>query len=401
MNDEDFYMVLPSNSSPDTHPNNNASDFIVTWKNPIHLNPSAKWKAALTELSYIYKPSTISTNLSIKYEKYVNKYIKESSYMIHFNPDTRYFEYKKVTTITDASEIEFGNKPSVRFDSLNYMNDPHPIFYSQYPFSLRLSQELHKALKIKVSYDNQIYATDKNSNDQWYIDCGITFPELEKLCQKTDETTGAVQSIDLGPFEFETYQYQLEKRVIHFSDEKNFENEEDLVSYIKRKCVDEIFHRVEYSPQTKRISLSCTSNLTRFEFTNGLNFVLGFDRTIYTANPLPHPLVIDYPPIIKAENAPQLNRGIINMYIYASICAPIYVGHTRVPLLKNVFIDSSNDVNKSGHARNYVVYNPMYVRLSSNTFNSIEINIRNDGGQLVQFPHGSITLLTIHFKKGL
>jgi len=39
---DDFYMVLPSNASPDTHPNNTAGDFIVNWENPVDSDPDAK-----------------------------------------------------------------------------------------------------------------------------------------------------------------------------------------------------------------------------------------------------------------------------------------------------------------------------------------------------------------------
>ena len=37
--DGDFYMVLPSNASPNTHPNNSASDFIISWEDSFELNP--------------------------------------------------------------------------------------------------------------------------------------------------------------------------------------------------------------------------------------------------------------------------------------------------------------------------------------------------------------------------
>jgi len=87
------------------------------------------------------------------------------------------------------------------------------------------------------------------------------------------------------------------------------------------------------------------------------------------------------------------------MYIYASICQPIYVGHTLVPLLKNVFVDSSDDNKRVGHARNSIVYNSMYIPVASTSFNSIEINIRNDAGKIITFPHGAISVLTVHFKK--
>lgn len=87
------------------------------------------------------------------------------------------------------------------------------------------------------------------------------------------------------------------------------------------------------------------------------------------------------------------------MFIYASICQPIYVGHTLVPLLKNVFVDAKDDIRELGHARNYIVYNPMYIPVASTSFNNIEINIRNDAGKIITFPIGAVSCLTLHFKK--
>ena len=58
-------MVLPSNSNPDIHPNNNASNFTVSWENPICLNNN--WKVALTEMTYIYSPFSLTSEHGIEY----------------------------------------------------------------------------------------------------------------------------------------------------------------------------------------------------------------------------------------------------------------------------------------------------------------------------------------------
>ena len=63
---DDFYMVLPSNASPDLYPNNNASSFIVSWDQSIELNQNDLWKVALTECDYMYRPHTLTTNYAIE-----------------------------------------------------------------------------------------------------------------------------------------------------------------------------------------------------------------------------------------------------------------------------------------------------------------------------------------------
>ena len=45
------------------------------------------------------------------------------------------------------------------------------------------------------------------------------------------------------------------------------------------------------------------------------------------------------------------------------------------------------------------ILNPMYIPLATTSFNSIHINLRNDAGQFVSFPKGSVTTVILHFKK--
>ena len=130
-------------------------------------------------------------------------------------------------------------------------------------------------------------------------------------------------------------------------------------------------------------------SVIEIELCGGLHFAMGLTRAIFRVPDVE----------IISKQPPQLHRGVVNMYIYVSICQPIYVGHSLVPLLKNVFIDASDDDKQLGHARNSIIYNPMYIPIASTSFNSIEINIRNDAGKVVTFPTGARTILTLHFKK--
>ena len=58
--DDEFYIVLSSKDD-------NASNFSVSWENPICLDSKSKWDVAMTEISYIYKPITISSEHTIRY----------------------------------------------------------------------------------------------------------------------------------------------------------------------------------------------------------------------------------------------------------------------------------------------------------------------------------------------
>ena len=54
------------------------------------------------------------------------------------------------------------------------------------------------------------------------------------------------------------------------------------------------------------------------------------------------------------------------MYIYSSICQPIQVGSTRVPLSKSIWLDNKKNVGRAnfGEVRNITTENPMYIPIS-------------------------------------
>ena len=55
MQDENgFYVILPSNSHPDIYPNNNASNFRVSYKNPTEFAQPTEWKVTLAEMTYYH-----------------------------------------------------------------------------------------------------------------------------------------------------------------------------------------------------------------------------------------------------------------------------------------------------------------------------------------------------------
>ena len=66
---DDFYMILPSNGCKDTHPENEANMYTISWEQPILLDE--RWKVALTEANFSYTMTSINTNFGIRYEKFI------------------------------------------------------------------------------------------------------------------------------------------------------------------------------------------------------------------------------------------------------------------------------------------------------------------------------------------
>jgi hypothetical protein len=98
--------------------------------------------------------------------------------------------------------------------------------------------------------------------------------------------------------------------------------------------------------------------------------------------------------IHKAENQAYREKTTNLMYIYSSLVDPILVGGVYVPLLRSIWVDS-----KYGDMVHKNVKNKMYLPVSSTSINNIEIQIRNDAGELISFPYGSKTTLTLHLKR--
>ena len=129
------------------------------------------------------------------------------------------------------------------------------------------------------------------------------------------------------------------------------------------------------------------------------NNIINFPRNIYEDAKEQEEEEEKEGPKIEANYVPVLNQGITHLYIYSSICKPMNVGGVKVPLLKSIWLDGERRNYSHGEIINVPITNPMYIPVSQTSINSIEVNIRNDYGKYIPFPDGSVTSLTLHFKK--
>ena len=95
----------------------------------------------------------------------------------------------------------------------------------------------------------------------------------------------------------------------------------------------------------------------------------------------------------KSKNSVDLNRGNRHMYVYCSLIQDSIVGDSRVPLLRSFPLSGrkAGSVNES-FSRIY------YVPLKKQTFDNIEIELRNEVGQLIQFQYGHSNCV-LHFRR--
>ena len=375
-NIDEFYMVLPSNSSPKSHPSNIAADYIVGWDAPIELDPNENWKVALTEASYIFHPHTISSNLDIEYEtmKTHSTWVNCNFHFLQSHPGK--------LALTPISKQNGPAVSGIVFDDIKFQFHikTNGRFQVTANMAFSINEEKHLGMNEEAAQvESGVYQLTGSKN--LYDVVGAHFQI---------ELTIRIYFHDFTPV----------VNVFKFPSDQTFTTVAQLLTYLRENCKT-VFSEITANTGKKMI-FSMGNKVSRVKFNGGLNFILGFYESEFkmvNPNQLKIANDISNPSSYQADIAPQLNRGVKNMYIYASCCAPVYVGHTRVPLLKNIFVDASHDGNIHGHVRNMSVQNPMYVNVAASILNSIEINIRNDAGHIIGFPKGAITVLTLHFKK--
>ena len=99
------------------------------------------------------------------------------------------------------------------------------------------------------------------------------------------------------------------------------------------------------------------------------------------------------PSVYKGDKVCDINRGRTALYVYCDILEYTLVGDTKVPLLRIVPAEGQN-----GETIHRVFEEPRYIPLQKKNFDSIEIDIRDDLGNLIPFESGKL-VVTLHFRQ--
>lgn len=128
----------------------------------------------------------------------------------------------------------------------------------------------------------------------------------------------------------------------------------------------------------------------RFDLSRALKKILGFEpgRRLYEED-MTHEIWSDFPVDMNA-NLPK------NLFANADICQPYITGDIYSKLLRNVALDV--DTYTYGRTFSKSFLRPVYVPLSTTSFETIEIMINDETGEKVPIDHGTLTL-TLHFKR--
>lgn len=400
-NDDDFYVVLPSNACESEHPDNIASKYTVSWENPMNFE-EGDWQVAMTELTYNYTPLSVNASFGIDYfcktrpelhlEILALKKIEQSRFehMLKLAPQdfgTPEVFWSPVLGEQDDDflhnfEKEFHMVPRFSFNKVDEGKYSVELYHPTREMAISF-QSQEEALKFGFS---ELVKKSEVVNGRHFI-VSSGYVDVALLEKEEIFSGGGMQIALFSTERVERHRLMINKAAYWATD---YIMADSLLQEFKS-----IFSLLRTEKNTGILEFRLRDDVLSIHLMNGFNFVLGFDQVDFQ----------NKYELFRGKYPVQRELGFDHMYVYASCCAPIRVGDVMVPLLKSVFIEgnpvmSSQDATRSQYrTRNFVIKNPMYVPVSGTIINSVEINIRDDSGRLVNFEPGSKTSITLHFRR--
>ena len=136
----------------------------------------------------------------------------------------------------------------------------------------------------------------------------------------------------------------------------------------------------KYNKSSRNVTVNVKNGASVW-FTGDIATALGFDQDSFLQKKTTGPYVADVSNALRA------------MYVYTSIIEDQFVGDVKVPLLRLV-----NTQGDYGENVNVSFRNLQYIPLKVKSFESIEIDIKDDKNENVSFEYGKSTV-TLHFRQ--
>ena len=352
-----FNLILASNASADIYGNiNEANHFYNVLPQQI---PATDYEAALTEITY-------TANIPTIVDEYITVIIPQSPQQIA-SKDIAILELD-LKSIVRLEQIEKNWKNLVfectmpaPFTNIDKRFDIFSIIMRIRPNILKEHSDF---AVIKGSYNS-------NNNELYFrkVSSIPIYPESEKKIIKGIS--------ELNPsYDYKIYQQTWKaEQDFHFK-KKYFDTVDSIVDEINSMQGFFKLHLVNEKIVLKENKMKCDIILQ-----NGLEYILGFRDKILREQ---HTV---------ANYLPQLDRGIFAFFIYCNICSETVVGNSLVRLLRTVHVPRV----KYGETINHVIDNPLYIDVSRNILDTIEVEIRDAYGNLIPFQSTKI-LMTLNFR---
>jgi hypothetical protein len=168
-----------------------------------------------------------------------------------------------------------------------------------------------------------------------------------------------------------------------------YDSLESLTTLINKTIIAQTKDKVAqvyYNPFNQKVVVDIKPN-GQLCLTNGVKALLGYNTSQGTFLGETNGM------LFKSPNTVQTDLGMYAFYVYSDITEPRVVGDSMVPLLRTVPIAGK-------HGESVVKYfqNIDYVPVMKKSFDTIEIDIRDDTGKHIPFEYGKL-VVTLHFRK--
>ena len=453
-----FHHILASNVTPKDFPNNHASSFSTPIYNPYDLK--GKWEVALTNLthssciytfnneSYEIYDSSITPDLLPRLEKdykinisfptgelipseriaYIQNLVNNHDLLKHVlrlkrvsdgylrwivtNPNIiliisrdlqiAFRLYSQVITSEDEWPINY-----FVMDSVQRIRDAHIIIIRKDKFTEKIMmKEMNKEMNLndllitfnekmkgvakltfkedtiylKKLYDDNIVVLPSKALSRMFgfRQVGSLYPDEAHFSSytwpETYEKAWYVRLYRLRPDDANSALHTF-----HLA-RKPFATRDEACAYL-----NQLDPRVSFSCNAQNIvTMEIKKPTVKVRLDNDLRDILAFTSNEYKGKGK-----------VIASDVFSLIRRIHYLYVYSNISDLLRVGDTQAPLLA---ILPFNAKDCEPH-RERTFRNPMYIPLVRDYISQIDIEIRDDAGQLVPFHDDALTTLRLHFRK--
>lgn len=365
METDNFYLHLPSNNQP-TSPQevgNTISNYITRLNQKLNL--SEEWEVGLTDISYTKSWYNIMKDQKLKLVDYKKK-------VIELDDNLEAGNYETVNEIIDSINRIYFNY--VEKNSTNKVAYPPNLIYNKQSNKIRvrlgakLNEENPYLFPVFSEFLAQLLGMTDSQNRQYpYVDKFTPIKVYElKSKQKSNSTT-------------ENSQKSSSNRNQNRSAETPIQTPQKLPPTDDVRVITPLknvppWMMSDESPDNREIDT--TSEITKRSTKEG---GANFETKLY----------------VEGFKEVTLHGTIHSLYVYCSIIKPVLVGNCEAPLIRRVEIPNNKNFGDTIEI-NYP--QPQYYPLVSYEFDNIEIDIKDDTDNSLDFAFGR-TAVTLHFRK--
>jgi hypothetical protein len=165
------------------------------------------------------------------------------------------------------------------------------------------------------------------------------------------------------------------------------QNINEIIDYLNKTLHKKSFaHFFSYNSQTYIISVFIPNDFA-IEFVGSTHKELGFKFKIIEASPRNNLFHASTP-------IPPIANKLSSIFVYTDIIDHQFVGDSFAPLLRTISVPNSL---RYGDNINHNNIQPHYVPVCKANFDNIEIDLRSDTGEPIQFASGKV-IVKLHFR---